>query len=205
MKILVGSSNAKKLEELRELVAGLPLEFVSPADVGVALPEVVEDAPSFEGNARKKALAFAKASGLPAIADDSGICVAALGGAPGIYSARYSGEEPAPDRDERNNAKLLQELAGVPAARRGAWYECVVSLAWPDGRTAIASGRWDGRIAFSPRGGGGFGYDPLFLIPRLGRTAAELAPEEKRAHSHRGQAMRGLRPILEELASKRLP
>lgn len=200
MKILVASGNAKKLKELRELVQGLPLEFVSPADVGMALPEVVEDAPTFEGNARKKALAFASAGGLPAIADDSGICVEALGGAPGIFSARYSGEEPAPDRDERNNAKLLRELAGVQPARRGARYECVVCLAWPDGRTETASGRWEGRVAFSPRGSGGFGYDPLFLIPHLGRTAAELAPEEKQALSHRGKAMRALRPILEALA-----
>jgi len=199
VRVLVASSNAKKLKELRELAADLPLEIVSPADVGLALPDVVEDAPTFEGNARKKALAFAQASGLPAIADDSGICVEALGGAPGIYSARYSGEEPVSDRDERNNAKLLRALAGVPAAKRGAWYQCVVCLAWPDGRTEFASGRWDGFVAFSPRGSGGFGYDPLFLLPRHGRTAAELTPEEKRAWSHRGQAMRALRPVLERL------
>jgi len=199
LRVLLASSNAKKLKELRELAADLPLEIVSPADLGLALPEVVEDAPTFEGNARKKALAFAQAAGLPAIADDSGICVEALGGAPGVYSARYSGEEPVPDRDERNNAKLLRELSGVAAARRGAWYQCVVCLAWPDGRTEIASGRWDGRVAFSPRGSGGFGYDPLFLVPHQGRTAAELAPEEKQALSHRGAAMRALRPVLEDL------
>ncbi|HWV38653.1 MAG TPA: RdgB/HAM1 family non-canonical purine NTP pyrophosphatase [Vulgatibacter sp.] len=199
MKVLLASSNAKKLAELRELAADLPLKIVSPTDLGMAFPEVVEDAPTFEGNACKKALAFARASGLPAIADDSGICVEALGGAPGVHSARYSGEEPVPDRDARNNEKLLRELSGVPAARRGAWYVCVVCLAWPDGRTEVASGRWDGRIAFSPRGSGGFGYDPLFLLPRLGKTAAELGPEEKRAQSHRGAAMRALRPVLEAL------
>lgn len=199
-RLLVASTNAKKLRELRELVEGLPLEIASPADLGFDLPEVDEDAPSFEGNARKKALAYATASGLPTVADDSGICVDALGGEPGVRSARYSGEEPAADRDEQNNAKLLRALEGVEEERRGAAFHCAICLAMPDGSSQVVEARWEGRIAFAPRGEGGFGYDPLFLLPELGRTSAELSAEEKRALSHRGQAMRAIRPILEGLA-----
>lgn len=199
MKILVASGNRKKLLELQELARGLPVEVVSPADLGRELPEVVEDGATFAENARKKALAFSAAFGLPAIADDSGLCVEALGGAPGVLSARYSGEEPVPDRDRRNNEKLLLALRDVPAARRRAAFHCALCLALPNGETFEVEGRWPGQIAFSPRGSGGFGYDPLFLIPELGRTAAELAPEEKHARSHRGRAMRAMRPLLEEL------
>lgn len=202
MKLLVASSNKKKLHELTQLVEGLPVEILSPADFETPLPDVVEDGDTFLANARKKALAFARAYGVPAIADDSGICVDALGGAPGIYSARYSGEEPVPDRDQRNNEKLLAELAGVQAARRGASFHCALSLAFPDGTVREVEGVWPGQVAFSPRGQGGFGYDPLFLLPSLGRTSAELDPVEKHALSHRGRAMRALRPIVEELASE---
>ncbi|AKU90222.1 RdgB/HAM1 family non-canonical purine NTP pyrophosphatase [Vulgatibacter incomptus] len=202
MKILVASTNEKKLRELRDLVEGMAVEIVSPRDLDRPLPEVVEDADTFEGNACKKALAFAAASGLPAIADDSGLCVDALDGAPGIFSARYSGEAPVPDRDARNNAKLLRALAGLPPARRSAHYFCAVCLALPDGSVRTATGRWDGQIAFSQRGQGGFGYDPLFLLPSLGKTAAELPAAEKQARSHRGRAMRALRPSILELSKE---
>ena len=200
MKLLVASTNEKKLAELRGLVEGLPLRIFSPRDLSTPLADVVEDGETFVENARKKALAFARESGLPALADDSGLCVDALGGAPGVFSARYSGEEPVPDRDQRNNAKLLRALRDVPAARRGASFRCALSLAHPDGRTQEVEGVWRGAIAFSPRGSNGFGYDPLFLLPERGVTSAELSREEKQALSHRGRAMRALRPLLEELA-----
>lgn len=202
MKLLVASTNAKKLRELRELVEGLCVEIVSPADLEHPLPEVIEDAETFAGNASKKALAYARASGLPTVADDSGLCVDALGGAPGIYSARYSGEEPAADRDEQNNAKLLRELEGVPLAERGAAFHCAIALALPDAVFRVVEARWRGEITLGPRGEGGFGYDPLFLLPELGRTSAELTAEEKGRLSHRGQATRLLVPVLEELAAR---
>lgn len=201
MKLLVASTNQKKLEELRKLAEGLPYEIVSPADLELTLPEVVEDAATFAGNARKKAQAFAQASGVPTIADDSGLSVDALGGAPGVHSARYSGEEPVPDRDERNNRKLLGALEEIDA--RGAAFHCAICLAEPDGAALVVEAEWRGEIVREPRGKGGFGYDPLFLIPALGRTSAELSQEEKQSHSHRGRAMRQLRPLLEELLAKR--
>lgn len=202
MKILVASGNKKKLAELQALAQGLPVEVVSPAALGTPLPEVVEDGATFVENARKKALAFARAFDLPAIADDSGLCVDALGGAPGVYSARYSGEEPVPDRDERNNAKLMRALQDVPAALRGAAFHCALCLAFPDGRTTEVEARWPGQVAFSPRGAGGFGYDSLFLLPSQGRTAAELSPAEKAEQSHRGRAMRAMRPLLAALVEQ---
>lgn len=197
MKIVVGSGNASKLAELRRLAEGLPVEILSPAEAGGSLPEVEEDGATFEENAEKKALAFARALGLPAIADDSGLCVDALGGAPGVHSARYSGG-PAPDRDARNNEKLLRALAGVPEAQRSARFVCALCLAHPDGRAHTVVGEWEGLVTFAPRGSGGFGYDPLFLIPHRGVTSAELEPEEKGRLSHRGAAMRKLRAHLEE-------
>lgn len=199
MRVLVASTNEKKLAELRELAKDLPIEVVSPADLDAPLPEVEEDEETFAGNASLKAVAFAKASGLPTLADDSGLCVDALGGAPGVRSARYSGEDPAPDRDQQNNDKLLRALRGIPAARRTARFVCAIALAQPSGEVEVVEGEWGGRIAFSPRGGAGFGYDPLFLIPHLGKTSAELEPAEKRARSHRGQAMRKVLPLLEAL------
>lgn len=201
MKILVASSNKKKLQELQQLVAGLPVDILAPGDFELPLPDVVEDGDTFTANARKKAVAFAAAYGVPAIADDSGICVDALGGAPGIYSARYSGEEPVPDRDRLNNEKLLAELAHVQSAQRVAAFHCALCLAFPDGRAIEVEGVWPGQVAYTPRGQNGFGYDPLFLLPSLGRTSAELDPKEKQALSHRGQAMRALRPLIETLVA----
>ncbi len=200
MKLLVGSTNRKKLAELEAMAASLGVIVVSPRELGVTLPEVVEDGATFAENAAKKAVAFARASGLPCVADDSGLCVDALGGDPGVRSARYSGEEPRPDRDGRNNDKLLRALRDVPAARRTASFRCALALARPDGRVEVVEGRWDGRIAFASRGSNGFGYDPLFVLDALGRTSAELTAEEKNARSHRGQAMRLLRPLVAALA-----
>ncbi len=213
MDLLFGTTNPGKLRELRRLVADLPIRVVSPQDLGRALPDVEEDGSTFAENAAKKASAWASFSGLHALADDSGLCVDALGGAPGVRSARWSEEdEPAPgtgraDRDERNNDKLLAALAGVPDERRGAGYQAVLALARPDG-TVVASvtGACRGRIGHVRRGTGGFGYDPLFVPdgqPKASvppRTMSELAPDEKDAISHRGEAFRRLRPVLESLA-----
>jgi XTP/dITP diphosphohydrolase len=208
VRLFFGSSNAGKLRELRRLVEGLAVEVVSPADLAGPLPEVVEDGATFRENAGRKAVAFARFAGMAALADDSGLCVDALGGAPGVYSARWS-EDVAPAlgkeaRDRANNEKLVASLSGQPEDRRGAAYVAVLSVALPDG-TVVASveGTCRGRIGREPRGTGGFGYDPLF-IPAGGllppRTMAELQPEEKDALSHRGAAFRALRPVLSRLA-----
>ncbi len=207
MELFFGTGNDGKLRELRRLVAGLPVVVVTPAALPGGLPEVVEDGASFLENAEKKARAFASASGRVALADDSGLCVDALDGAPGIFSARWSEDElpgplPRGERDLRNNQKLLAALAGQPKELRGAAYLAVLCLAAPDG-TILASveGRCRGRIGRAPRGEGGFGYDPLFVAEGRALTMAELPPSEKDALSHRGAAFRELRPVLERLAA----
>jgi XTP/dITP diphosphohydrolase len=225
MDLLFGTTNPGKLRELRRLVAGLSLRVVSPEDLGQPLPDVVEDGLSFAENAEKKASAFARATGLHALADDSGLCVDALGGAPGVRSARWSEDEPEglsspacalgeigaaelgpiarrSESDERNNDKLLLRLADVPDAQRGAEYRAVLALARPDGTIAASvTGICRGRIGRARRGTGGFGYDSLVLPEAYPeRTMAELSPEEKDAVSHRGDAFRRLRPALEALA-----
>jgi XTP/dITP diphosphohydrolase len=233
MELFFGTTNPGKLRELRRLVTGLPIAVVSPADLDRALPEVEEDGATFRENAEKKASAYARLTGLHALADDSGLCVDALGGAPGVRSARWSEDDelasPAcalpsvaarelgPDlaraaRDEANNDKLLASLAGAPAERRGGAYVAVLALARPDGAIlAHVEGRCRGRIGDARRGTHGFGYDPLFvpdaeLAAGRARTMAELPPEEKDALSHRGAAFRALRPALEALAfDKPLP
>jgi XTP/dITP diphosphohydrolase len=206
MELFFGTTNQGKLAELRRLVEGLPVRVVTPADLGRPVPEVVEDGDTFEANARKKAAAFARFAGMVALADDSGLCVDALGGAPGVYSARWS-EDVAPGlvklaRDRANNEKLLAALAGVPKDRRGGGYVAVLALAGPDG-TIVASveGTCRGRIGREPRGDGGFGYDPLFVPEGRALTMAELPAAEKDALSHRGAAFRALRPILARLAA----
>jgi len=190
--LLVATTNAGKLRELEASVEGLTLRSLRDFP---GLPEVEEDADTFEGNARKKALAYARATGLPALADDSGLCVDALGGRPGVYSARY-----APGDDAARVRKLLLELKTVPEAQRGASFICALCLAFPDGRTVLEVGRCEGRIATAESGSGGFGFDPIFLIPALGKTFAELTHEEKLARSHRGQALAKLGPALRALA-----
>jgi XTP/dITP diphosphohydrolase len=207
MELFFGTGNEGKLRELRRLVAGLPIEVVTPAAQGGPLPAVVEDGASFAENAEKKARAFALASGRLALADDSGLCVDALDGAPGIFSARWSEPEaPGPlareARDRRNNQKLLAALAGRAKDQRGAAYVAVLALAGPDGRLlASVEGRCRGRIGKAPRGTGGFGYDPLFVAEGRALTMAELPPGEKDGLSHRGAAFRALRPVLERLAA----
>lgn len=205
MDLFFGTGNQGKLRELRRLVAGLPIRVVTAADLGRPLPEVVEDGETFAENAAKKAAAFARFAGMPALADDSGLCVDALGGEPGVRSARWS-EAEAPGlsgtaRDLANNDKLLRRLAGEPKDRRGAAYVAVLAVAAPDGRIlASVEGRCAGRIGREPRGAGGFGYDPYFVPAGRALTMAELPPEEKDAISHRGQAFRALRPALARMA-----
>lgn len=187
-RLLLCTGNQGKIRELRELTAGLGIEILTPAEVP-GLPETVEDGETFEDNALKKAREGAEASGLPCLADDSGLCVDALGGRPGVHSARFSGVE-GDDRDRANRVLLVERMAGVPEESRGAAFRCELVLAYPDGPYHRFSGRCTGVIIDEERGHNGFGYDPVFLVPSLGRTMAELESGEKHGLSHRGEAMR---------------
>ncbi|MBM4357663.1 MAG: non-canonical purine NTP pyrophosphatase [Deltaproteobacteria bacterium] len=233
LSLVVATGNRGKLAEIRALLAGLPLEVLAVADV-VVPPVVVEDAETFAGNALKKARAVAVAAQCLTLADDSGLEVDALGGRPGVRSARYAGET-ASDAD--NNAKLLAELAAVPAERRTARFRCALALIDPWSSPAdapepssvrapssarspascrgaevpllsavehLVDGTLEGRIGTELRGAGGFGYDPLFLVGDGPRTLAELSESEKNGLSHRGQALRSLRPVLERILRERL-
>jgi XTP/dITP diphosphohydrolase len=192
-EIILASSNPGKLREFRELLAPLGIEIIPQRERGV--PDADEPHATFVENALAKARHAAKLTGLPALADDSGICAVALDGDPGVYSSRFAGE---PTSDDRNNERLVTLLAGK--AERRAHYYCVVVLMRhaTDPEPLIAEGRWHGEIVDKPRGSGGFGYDPHFYLPELGRTAAELAPREKHAVSHRGKALRRLLALLRE-------
>lgn len=197
--LVFATRNQGKLVELRALLAGTEVLGVDEAAqrLGRPIPDVVEDADTFAGNAIKKAREVSQATGLPALADDSGLEVDALDGAPGVYSARYAGEGAG---DAANNAKLLQALAGVPRARRAARFRCVLALADVTGplgeQTLTADGTCEGVVLEAPRGTGGFGYDPLFLVPELGQTFAELGVGPKGDLSHRARAMQAIRPRL---------
>jgi XTP/dITP diphosphohydrolase len=186
MKLIIASNNAHKLTEMKAILAPFFDDVQSMREAGIE-HETVEDGETFMENAVKKARELAEISGCCAIADDSGLCVDALGGAPGVYSARYSGVH---GDDKANNAKLLRELEGVED--RGAHYACAIALVWPDGRILTAEDYLYGEIAHDERGSNGFGYDPLFLIPELGLRTAEISPEEKNRISHRGKALRQL-------------
>jgi XTP/dITP diphosphohydrolase len=189
-RIVVASGNAGKLGEFNRLLGEAGIEFVAQGELGVE--DVEETGLTFVENALLKARHAARATGLPALADDSGLCVDALDGAPGLYSARYAGE---PSDAGRNIDKLLQALESVPEARRGAHFHCSLVLLRHAGdpRPLIAQGEWHGRVLAARRGAGGFGYDPVFLDPETGRTAAELDPAAKNRISHRGQALAILR------------
>lgn len=192
-RLVLASGNAGKLAELRALLAGTGIEVVAQGELGI--DDIEETGLSFVENALLKARHAARGSGLPALADDSGLCVDALDGAPGLYSARYAG----PHGDAGANIdRLLRELDDVPDAGRGARFCCVLALLRHprDPQPLIAEGAWEGRILRAPRGEGGFGYDPVFLDPASGLSAAELAPADKHRVSHRGQALAGLRARL---------
>ena len=200
MKLLVGTRSAGKTREIRELFAGLPFEISFPADrLLQPLPEEadLERSTSYGENAVAKARYFATRGGLPTVADDSGIEVEALGGAPGPRSARWAGAGVEGDLDVANNKLLLEQLAGVPEQRRGARYRCVVAfLATPSSVPEIVEATCDGFILTEPRGTGGFGYDPLFFSPELHMTFGEAPPSAKHRVSHRGRAFRALIEVL---------
>ena len=192
-RVVVASSNHGKLAEIRSAL-DFGWEFVTAADLGAAPLDVEETGDTFLDNARLKARAYHEAFGLPALADDSGLEVDALGGAPGVYSSRFAGDE-ATDAD--NNALLLERIARVAADGRTARFRSVIVLINETGVETVAEGACEGRIGFEPRGVGGFGYDPLFMPDAVrGRSMAELAMDEKNAISHRGAALRALRELL---------
>ncbi len=195
MKLVVASNNPGKLREFGALLAPLGWETIPQKDLGV--PECEEPHGTFVENALAKARHAAALTGLPALADDSGLCAHALGGAPGVHSARYAGE---PKSDQRNNEKLVAELADKPDRR--AHYVCVLVFVRhaDDPQPVIAEGEWHGEIVEAPRGNGGFGYDPYFLLPEAGLTAAELDATRKNQQSHRGQA---LTQLVERLKNRR--
>lgn len=189
-KVLLATRNQGKVKEMQRLFseAGVKFEVVSLNEFP-HLEDVEEDGATFEENALLKARYAANESGIAAIADDSGICVDALNGMPGIYSARWAGKH----GDDRANLELLlAQIAHVPTERRTAHFRCAVALVYPDGREIVVEGRMEGRVIDAPRGSGGFGYDPIFCAHGSNRTSAELSPEEKDAVSHRGNAMRAL-------------
>ena len=185
-KLVISSNNPGKLREFQAMLAPLGIEVMTQEQLGIS--EAEEPHCTFIENALAKARHVSKVSGLPALADDSGICVAALGGAPGVYSARYAGDNP--KSDTRNNEKLLQAMRGVTDRR--AHYYCVLVLVHhaEDPQPVIAEGEWHGEIAQEERGAGGFGYDPLFWLPQFNRMSAELKPEEKAQISHRALALK---------------
>jgi XTP/dITP diphosphohydrolase len=202
MKLLIATNNPGKLKEYRSLLRGLPLEITSLQEEGIDF-EPEETGNTFEENAALKARAFAGRSGLPTLADDSGLEIDVLGGAPGVHSARYGGARRG--EDVRRYERVLRQLEGVPPDRRTARFRCVVAVAMPDGRVETADGRVEGVIASAPQGDQGFGYDPIFFIPEFGCTMAQLPPEAKNRISHRARAVQAARPILERLLHQRQP
>ena len=197
MLIVLGTRNPKKLEEIAQILGDLQTEGLEFADLTrfPQAPEVAEDGSMFEANARKKASELAMALSQWVLGEDSGLVVPALHGRPGVQSARYSGKH---GDDAANNAKLLAELSPLPEDHRAAYYVCSLALADPQGQIqSVVQGHCHGMITRELRGSGGFGYDPLFLIDSLGKTTAELEPDEKHQISHRGKALRRLRELME--------
>ena len=200
-KLVVATNNPGKLREFQQLLDGCGFELVTPAGLGFEFaPE--ETGATFEENAKIKAVEAARTCGLPALADDSGLDVDALGGRPGVVSARYAGDgrtDPSLSDEQRVDV-VLAEMAGVPEERRDARFRCVIAIATPDGEVRTVAGVFEGRIGDAPRGEHGFGYDPVFVVPELGMTSAELPPTQKNAMSHRGQAALKARKILRQIS-----
>ncbi|HEX9889984.1 MAG TPA: RdgB/HAM1 family non-canonical purine NTP pyrophosphatase [Nitriliruptorales bacterium] len=194
VRLALATGNAKKVEELSRILDGLDVQLVTMDELGIQSPQ--ETGTTFEANALLKARHVCARAGLPALADDSGLAVDALGGAPGVYSARYAGVDGA-GADVANNAKLLEELWAVPDERRTARFVCAAALVTPDGGAWTVRGTMEGRVGHEQRGEQGFGYDPLFVSEGETRTNAELPPDEKDARSHRGRAFRAIRPLVE--------
>ena len=196
-RLILATRNAGKITELREILAdaGLPHELVG-ADAYPEVPDVKETGVTFAENALLKAHALARATGLPAVADDSGLCVDVLGGAPGIFSARWAGQH---GDDTANLELLLAQLSDIDATHRGAHFACAAALALPDGTERVVEGQLRGTLRYEPVGSGGFGYDPILQPEGESRTCAELTADEKNAISHRGKAFRALVPVVREL------
>lgn len=200
MKLLVATTNPGKLDEYRDLLSDLDVQWLSLHDVGLGDMDVEETGTTFDANARLKAEAYGKASGLLTLADDSGLVVDALNGAPGVYSARYGAPEVTSDRGRYQ--KLLGELKGVPDEKRAARFVCVVAIYAPDGEASLFEGRVEGRIAQAPRGSNGFGYDPVFLFGDFAQTMAEIPEMRKNRISHRANALAAAQPFLLNLTSQ---
>lgn len=198
MDIVLATKNKKKIEEIKRITEGMMISILTLEDF-LGCPEVEEDGVTFEENAIKKAVAVAKCTGKPTLADDSGLEVYALNGAPGVLSARYGGE----DADDRKNIeKLLYEMRSVAGEKRGARFVCCIALAFPDGSARAFFGHVEGRIGIEPRGFNGFGYDPIFYPEGHSRTFAEMSDKEKDALSHRGKALRRVQRYLREISGK---
>lgn len=195
IELVIATRNRKKVEEIRRILEGIPVRLYSLDDFP-GCPDVDEDADTFEGNAIKKARAVTGYTGKPSLSDDSGLEVNALGGAPGVFSARYAGEG---TDDKKNFEKILTQLAGVEDRERCARFVCVIALAFPDGKVETFKGFVEGRIGREPKGFNGFGYDPVFYPKGRNRTFAEISPDEKDTLSHRGAALRKLRTYLASL------
>jgi XTP/dITP diphosphohydrolase len=192
IEVVIATKNPGKLREIQAILAPLGLNVLSLSDFP-EIPEIIEDGQTFEENAMKKAVAIALQTGRVAIADDSGLAVDALQGRPGVFSSRYAGEEAT---DLERYQKLLKEMSGIPEEKRGAAFVCAIAVSSPEGKAETLVGRCRGEIALAPRGSHGFGYDPVFYLPELGKTMAEVPPEVKNRISHRAQALEKLKSIL---------
>ncbi len=197
-QIVLATRNRGKIRELQALMKDFGIEVLSVADME-GVPEVEEDGTTFLENSLKKAREISTATGIMALADDSGLVVDALNGAPGVYSARYAGDDAT---DEQNYLKLLDEMKDIPDGERTARFKCVMVLCHPSGQWISAEGACEGIISRKPIGSQGFGYDPVFFVPKLGRSMAQLSSEEKNAISHRGNALKKLREMLPEFLEK---
>ena len=200
-KIIAATRNVNKLREMNQILGGLGMSVVSRDDAGIPPFEVEEDGDTFEENSFKKANEIMLFSGLPAVADDSGLSVDFLDGAPGVFSARFAGEDA---DDAANNQKLLHRLEGVPYEERTARFVCVVTMVWPDGSMIVARGECPGHIAYEVSGSNGFGYDPLFIPDGYETSFGHVPAEEKNRISHRGKALRELVRLLEERENGRV-
>ncbi len=197
VEVVLATQNRGKLREIRSVLKGFGFHIRGLSDFK-NLPEVEEDGDSFIENGLKKARFYSQLLGKLTIADDSGLVVDALGGAPGIYSARYAGPKAS---DQENRKKLLKALDGIPISKRGASFKCAIAMVSPDGWELVTEGSCRGRIGFKEIGRNGFGYDPIFIIPRYGKTMAQLSLEEKNRVSHRGKALRKLRRLLKNFGN----
>jgi len=194
-ELVLASRNEKKTEEIKEILKGLDLKILTLQDLS-ELPLVKEEGKTFQANAMKKSREYQRLIGKIVLAEDSGLLVSALGGAPGVYSARFAGKE---QNDKKNIKKLLKLLKNVPEEKRKAVFKSVVAITLLDGRTKVVSGSYSGWINFKPRGRFGFGYDPIFVAPKYQKTFAELSPELKNKISHRAKALKKAKKILENL------